>query len=82
MWDGQDQAAARALCADIGYALLESTATQKGWSDARRRASALGYSGLQGRLVLGHRVPRSTLPCLWCRGTWSGRPWRPLFPVP
>jgi len=78
VWGG-DHIVARDLCDDIGQAILEDVALQKGWSPERRAGSGLGYSGLQGRLVLGHRVPRTTLPLLWCRGRWRGRPWVPLF---
>jgi hypothetical protein len=79
VWGG-DHLAARALCADMGRALLEPMADAKGWSEARLTGSVLGFSGLQGRLVLGHRVPRSTLPVYWCAGRWRSRPWVPLFP--
>ena len=78
-WRNHDWKTARDVCAEIGHAVLDSVATAQGWSEARRRGSALGYSGLQGRLVFEHRVPRTSLTLLWCRGTWNGRPWEPLF---
>ena len=78
-WSGADHQVARSLCEDIGHALLEDLALAEGFSEARRRGAALGAAGLQGTLVMGHRTPRSTLPLLWCRGTWQGRTWIPLF---
>ena len=74
-----DWKTARDVCSDIGYALLEQMTAEQNWSDLRRKGSALGFSGLQGRLVFEHRVPKTTLTLLWCRGTWNGRPWEPLF---
>lgn len=78
-WRNHDWKTARDVCSDIGYALLEQMAAEHNWSDLRRKGSALGFSGLQGRLVFEHRVPKTTLTLLWCRGTWNGRPWEPLF---
>jgi len=72
---------ARDFCATVGYALLERIAADAGWTEHRRRASALGYSGIQGGLVFSHNVPRSCLTLLWASGVYRGRPWIPLFPV-
>ena len=68
VWDGRDWRDARALCVEIGGTLDHPD-------------HALGYRGFQGRLVLGHRVPRSTLTLLWKEGVWRGRRWAPLFSV-
>jgi len=72
---------ARDFCNDVGYALLEPISAASGWSDDRRRGSGLGYSGLQGKLVFSHNVPRSTLTLLWAPGVYGGRSWVPLFPA-
>jgi hypothetical protein len=65
-WGARDWREARALCVDIGSALDHPD-------------HALGHRGFQGRLVLGHRVPRSTLTLLWKEGAWMGKAWTPLF---
>jgi hypothetical protein len=71
---------ARDFCEHVGYELLARRANSNEWSEGRRRASALGYSGVQGRLVFGHNVPKTTLTMLWESGAVDGHPWIPLFP--
>jgi hypothetical protein len=72
---------ARAFCAEVGYAVLERISSSAGWTEERRQGSSLAYSGMQGRLVFSHNVPRSTLTLLWAMGDYRGRSWIPLFPV-
>ena len=71
---------AKDFCAEVGYSLLERYAKEGNWSDVRRCGSSLGYSGMQGRLVFSHNVPKTTLTLLWASGEYDGKPWIPLFP--
>ncbi|MFT3924542.1 MAG: hypothetical protein QM778_18530 [Myxococcales bacterium] len=61
----------------VGYDILAEAAAEKGWSDGRRKESALGYSDLQRLLVFPYNVPKSTVTLLWGRGGSMG--WKPLF---
>jgi len=70
---------AKAFCEEVGYALLEQRAASDNWTDQRRRGSSLGYSGMQGRLVFAHNVPKPTLTLLWSEGMYRGKRWLPLF---
>jgi hypothetical protein len=70
---------AKQFCRQVGYALLEGKAREKGWSEKWHQLSSLGYGGIQGRLVLHTNVPKPTLTLLWCEGMYRNRPWVPLF---
>jgi hypothetical protein len=72
---------AKNLCDEIGFELLRSYAAERNWSIERQRGSALGFSGMQGRLVFSHNVPKTTLTLLWCGGQLEGKAWVPLFPA-
>ncbi len=72
---------ARDLCSQIGFQILGEYAKEHSWPVDRRRGSSLGFSGMQGRLVFAHNVPKTTLPLLWCSGIYQGKPWIPLFPA-
>jgi len=70
---------AKTFCEDVGYALLEERAKREGWSDQWRKVSALGYGGMQMRIVFFNNVPRPTLTLLWSDGMYRGNAWTPLF---
>ncbi|WP_438820146.1 phosphoribosyltransferase-like protein [Burkholderia lata] len=69
----------KAFCEDVGYRILERRSTAKGWTDQRRRESALGFSDRQRLLVFPYNVPKSTLTLLWERSSGDFH-WNPLFP--
>ena len=72
--------AARELCREIGYEILEDISENKGWTEAERSEHALGYGNFQKLIVLDRNTPRVSLPVLWCEGTFRDLPWKPLFP--
>lgn len=65
-----------------GEALLEERvrADEAGWTAGRATEFALGYGGLNLRLVYQHSVSASTPPVLWMMSTDLLDPWIPLFP--
>ncbi|WP_176042946.1 phosphoribosyltransferase-like protein [Burkholderia stabilis] len=69
----------KVFCEDVGYRILERRSTAKGWTDQRRRESALGFSDRQRLLVFPYNVPKSTLTLLWERSSGDFH-WNPLFP--
>ncbi|MDN7902149.1 hypothetical protein QZM82_38810 [Burkholderia cepacia] len=69
----------KAFCEDVGYRILEGRAKAKGWTDKRRRESALGFSDRQRLLVFPYNVPKTTLTLLWERSSGDFH-WNPLFP--
>jgi hypothetical protein len=80
-WGDNDPSTAQSVCENVGYQLLEARAAEKGWTDVRRTASALGYSRLQLLTTFDHNVPKSTLTLLWETGMVNGRQWLPLLPT-
>ena len=76
----QEREELKQFCAEVGYDLLEVRASQKSWTNERRRESSLGYSDFQRLIVFPYSVPKSTLTFLWATGG-TNRRWLPLFPV-
>lgn len=62
----------------VGFDILEDRARVKGWDDARRQESALGFSDFQRLLVFPYNVPKTTVTLLWEQSS-SKRSWQPLF---
>ncbi|WP_250492923.1 hypothetical protein [Caballeronia sp. GAWG1-1] len=74
----QQREALKAFSQEVGYDILKRRAEEKGWTDARRLESALGFSDFQRLLIFPYNVPKTTLTMLWERGAES-RNWMPLF---
>lgn len=69
----------KSFCEEVGYKILKRRATDKNWTDERRKESALGFSDMQRLLVFPYNVPKTTLTLLWERSS-EDFGWRPLFP--
>lgn len=69
----------KAFAKEVGYNILGPRAQSKGWDDARRVESSLGFSDFQRLLIFPYNVPKTTVTMLWEKGT-QDRPWQPLFP--
>lgn len=69
----------KSFCEEVGYKILKRRATDKTWTDERRKESALGFSDMQRLLVFPYNVPKTTLTLLWERSSEDFK-WRPLFP--
>lgn len=68
------------FAAGVGYDILATRASKKGWNDDRRKESSLGYSDFQRLLVFPYNVPKTTVTLLWEKsGQGQERPWQPLF---
>ena len=76
----QEREDLKQFSAKVGYDLLEVRASEKSWTNKRRRESSLGYSDFQRLIVFPYSVPKSTLTLLWMTGE-TNRRWLPLFPV-
>jgi hypothetical protein len=74
--DPTDRREARDMARQIGYELL----ADKAWTPELRQERALGYGDSQKLLAFSYNTPTCTLPMLWKRGKFGGRPWTPLFP--
>lgn len=65
----------RARCLDIGKSLL----IERGASEEKASARALGYGNRAMLLVSGYNVPTQVLTCLWQDGKYDGVDWQSLL---
>ena len=77
--DEEEREDMKEFCTDVGYKALAKRAESKGWTDERRRESALGFSDAQRILVFPYNVPKTSLTLLWEKSRDSFE-WEPLFP--
>lgn len=76
---------AKKFFAKVGRSILRDRAKRKveGIKKQSRFCSshALGFGNQELLVVYSYNVPKPTITLLWEKGTYRGRPWKPLFPI-
>lgn len=78
--DGEERIIAREMSKAIGLQLMADKRLDPAWTPERIEKAALGYSGLEQRIVFCYGPPTCTLTLFWKQGIVQGKPWVPLFP--